>query len=102
MPGTTDLIGYAASIAVLLTFLMRTMLPLRIVAIVSNILFLTYSYLAHIPPVFLLHVALLPVNCLRLPGVGFGEARSDKPLASHAFRDALYQRAGARRERRPL
>lgn len=62
----TDLLGYAASIAVLATFLMPTMLPLRLVAILSNILFLLYGYFAHIPPVLFLHVTLLPINVVRL------------------------------------
>jgi hypothetical protein len=61
-----DLLGYAASAAVLGTFLMRSMLPLRLIAILSNILFLLYGHIAHIHPVFLLHVALLPINALRL------------------------------------
>jgi len=46
-----DLLGYAASVVVLATFLMRAMLPLRLVAILSNVLFLSYGYLAHVPPV---------------------------------------------------
>jgi hypothetical protein len=62
----TDALGYAASVAVLATFLMRTMLPLRVVAIASNVLFLAYGYFAHIPPVLFLHAALLPINVLRL------------------------------------
>ena len=61
-----DLLGYAASFAVLTTFLMRTMLPLRLIAILSNVLFLAYGYAAHINPVFFLHMALLPINTVRL------------------------------------
>jgi hypothetical protein len=61
-----EVLGYAASSAVLATFMMRTMLPLRLVAIASNILFILYGYLAHIPPILLLHVALLPINAVRL------------------------------------
>lgn len=61
-----DLLGYAASTAVLATFLMRTMLPLRLTAILSNLLFLSYGYLAHITPVLFLHLALLPINVTRL------------------------------------
>ncbi len=61
-----DLLGYAASTAVLATFLIRTMLPLRLVAILSNLLFLSYGYLAHVPPVLFLHLALLPINVTRL------------------------------------
>jgi hypothetical protein len=61
-----DALGYAASVAVLATFLMRTMLSLRFVAIASNLLFILYGHLAHIEPVLLLHVALLPINVFRL------------------------------------
>ena len=61
-----DLLGYAASCAVLATFVMRTMVPLRSIAILSNILFVAFAYCQHIYPVFLLHVALLPVNGWRL------------------------------------
>jgi hypothetical protein len=62
----TDLLGYAASCAVLATFLMRTMVPLRLIAIVSNVLFLGFGYAQHIYPVFFLHLALLPINTWRL------------------------------------
>jgi hypothetical protein len=61
-----DFLGYAASASVLLTFCMGTMLPLRIVAIASNVLFATFGVFAHIYPVLVLHVILLPVNVTRL------------------------------------
>jgi uncharacterized protein YjiS (DUF1127 family) len=61
-----DLIGYAACAGVFATFCMSTMVPLRIVAICSNVLFVTFSALAHIYPVLVLHVVLLPVNVVRL------------------------------------
>jgi hypothetical protein len=61
-----DWLGYAASLAVLATFLMRTMRPLRLVAILSNILFVGYGYIDHIQPIFLLHLTLLPINLWRL------------------------------------
>ena len=62
----TDILGYAASASVLITFCMSTMVPLRVVAIVSNVLFATFGGLAHIYPVLVLHVVLLPVNVMRL------------------------------------
>jgi CRP/FNR family cyclic AMP-dependent transcriptional regulator len=62
----SDILGYAAASAVLVSFLMRSMVPLRLVAILSNILFVSYGYLAHIHPVLLLHAALLPINIARL------------------------------------
>jgi CRP/FNR family cyclic AMP-dependent transcriptional regulator len=48
----TEVVGYAAASAVLASFLMRSMVPLRLVAILSNILFLSYGYLADIAPCF--------------------------------------------------
>ena len=61
-----DLLGYAASLAVLATFYMKTMGSLRTAAIVSNILFVAYGYSEHILPVLYLHLVLLPINTMRL------------------------------------
>jgi CRP/FNR family transcriptional regulator, cyclic AMP receptor protein len=60
------LLGYAASAAVLATFCMSTMIPLRVVGLGSNVLFMAYGYADHLYPVFFLHAILLPVNALRL------------------------------------
>lgn len=60
------LLGYAASAAVLATFCMNTMIPLRVVALVSNALFMAYGFADQLYPVFFLHAILLPVNALRL------------------------------------
>jgi hypothetical protein len=62
----TDALGYAASSAVLVTFLMTRMTPLRVVAIVSNILFIAFGFQQHVYPVFFLHLILLPINVWRL------------------------------------
>ena len=61
-----DVLGYAASAAVLATFCMSTMIPLRILALASNVLFVAYGYFEHVYPVLILHAALFPVNFLRL------------------------------------
>jgi CRP-like cAMP-binding protein len=60
------LLGYAASAAVLATFCMSTMIPLRVMALASNVLFMAYGYADQLYPVFFLHAILLPVNALRL------------------------------------
>jgi CRP/FNR family cyclic AMP-dependent transcriptional regulator len=65
-PTWVQLVGYVASLLVLSTFYMKAMIPLRCVAIVSNVAFLTYGYFAGLYPVFFLHVVLLPLNILRL------------------------------------
>jgi len=72
----SEVLGYAASSAVLVTFLMRSMMPLRLVAILSNVLFLAYGYAADIHPVLLLHAALLPINITRLATLRSGDVFS--------------------------
>ena len=62
----TDLLGYSAGLAVLAAFCMSSIVPLRIVAILSNVLFVSYGLLVHLYPVFLLHAILLPINLLKL------------------------------------
>ena len=60
------MVGWAASAAVLATFCMNTMIPLRVLAIISNVLFCAFGAVAHIFPVLILHAILLPVNVVRL------------------------------------
>ena len=62
----SDLLGYAASCAVLVSFLMRTMVPLRLVAILSNVLFVAFGYVQNLHPILILHMVLLPINSWRL------------------------------------
>ena len=47
--------GYAASALVLVTFCMRTMIPLRIAAVCSNLAFIVYGFYAQLYPVLFLH-----------------------------------------------
>lgn len=59
-----DGIGYLASVLVLLTFCMSTMLSLRAVATCSNIAFISYGISAKLYPVLILHIILLPLNVI--------------------------------------
>jgi len=61
-----NVLGYAASSAVLATFCMKTMRPLRILAVGSNVLFACYGFLDGIYPVLILHIILFPINVMRL------------------------------------
>ena len=61
-----ELIGYAAAACVFLTFYMKTMVPLRLAGIASNVLFIVYGYFSGAHPVLILHLALLPLNIWRL------------------------------------
>ena len=61
-----NLAGYAASSMVLATFCMKTMRPLRILALASNVLFAVYAFCGGLYPVLILHVVLFPINLARL------------------------------------
>jgi CRP-like cAMP-binding protein len=61
-----EMAGYLAAVLVFLTFYMKTMVPLRVIGIFSNCVFITYAYLGGLYPVLILHVILLPLNSLRL------------------------------------
>ena len=57
-----DYVGFLAALTVLATFCMDTILPLRGLAIASNILFIVYGTAGQLYPVLLLHALLLPIN----------------------------------------
>lgn len=59
-------VGYAASLLVLLTFCMKGMIPLRVVALCSNVAFIAYACGMQLMPIILLHGVLIPINIYRL------------------------------------
>ena len=61
-----DLLGWCAAFLVLACFYLKTMVGLRLVAIVSNLAFAGYGMLADATPVLVLHCLLLPLNLVRL------------------------------------
>ena len=61
-----ELLGWAAAGFTLLAFSMRTMLPLRVSAIASNLFFIVYAGLEGLTPILVLHGILLPFNLIRL------------------------------------
>jgi hypothetical protein len=61
-----DVVGYWASTMVFLTFVTKDMRLLRVLGLVSNVAFLSYGLLTWLPPVFCLHLILLPINAIRL------------------------------------
>jgi CRP-like cAMP-binding protein len=61
-----EMAGYLAAALVFLTFYMKTMIPLRMIGICSNCMFIIYGALDGIYPVLVLHLILLPLNCQRL------------------------------------
>jgi hypothetical protein len=58
---------------------MRSMKPLRWVAIASNVAFIAYGYLGGLAPILLLHALLLPVNVYRLAQLRGACVRNEPP-----------------------
>ena len=103
-----ELFGWAAAAATFTTFTMKTMLPLRAVSVIANILFITYGSLAESMPVLALHLTLLPLNVLRLyqiyrttksireakPSEGLPTGIAGLLTATHVPQDAVIFRRG--------
>jgi CRP/FNR family cyclic AMP-dependent transcriptional regulator len=64
--GWAQIPGYAGAVFVVVSFMMKTMIPLRIMTILSNICFILYAYLESQYPTFVLHIVLLPLNAVRI------------------------------------
>lgn len=79
-----EIFGYIASVLVFATFYMRTMLPLRIVAVASNLAFIAYAAIDGLTPILILHSALLPLNLLRLMQIRELGAQVER-ASSHEF-----------------
>jgi hypothetical protein len=60
------LVGFLAAALVIATLSMRTMVPLRIIGICSNVAFVTYGVLFGSYPTIVLHSILFPLNIYRL------------------------------------
>lgn len=60
------MIGFFAAGLVIATLSMRTMVPLRIIGIASNVAFVTYGLLFGSLPTVVLHAILFPLNVYRL------------------------------------
>ena len=65
--------AWVAAALVFSSFFMRTMIPLRLVALFSNVAFISYGLLGlvygvfgRVYPILVLHACLLPVNLVRL------------------------------------
>lgn len=59
-------LGYAGIVLALLSCFMRSMEPLRMVALVGNLVGMTYGYMESVWPTFFGNLMLLPINGFRL------------------------------------
>jgi CRP/FNR family transcriptional regulator, cyclic AMP receptor protein len=65
--------AWVAALLVFSSFFMKTMIPLRVIAIASNVAFISYALLGlkygifgRVYPILILHSALFPLNLIRL------------------------------------
>ena len=61
-----NLMGVIGGFFYIASLYLKTMVPLRIAAIASNIFFMAYGLMAKALPTFIMYAVLLPINCIRL------------------------------------
>src|SRR5215216_8009498 len=104
--------GWISAALVFSSFFMKTMVPLRMVAICSNIAFMTYALLGlkygvfgRVYPILVLHASLVPLNMIPAQAAARahtrrarGERRRDDPLprpvharGDHAAGEVLFK-----------
>jgi len=89
-------LAYVVSLLVLGTFGMRTMMPLRIAALASNVSLIAYSLVSHLYLVLLLQVILLPINLWRLIEIVQLARRLRSAVSEDSVFKALLPFAGVR------
>lgn len=62
----SDALGYLGLVLVVASSSMRTMTPLRVLSIASNLTFIGYSLVQGLLPLLILYSLLLPINSIRL------------------------------------
>jgi hypothetical protein len=80
-----EMLGYAAVIVNVGVYLMRTMIPLRIFAVVTNCMFIGYAFLTGVYPTLVLNCVLLPLNALRLTEMLLLIRRTRTAAVKHDF-----------------
>jgi hypothetical protein len=111
--GLVEALGWLAALCTLLTFACRDARRLRLLALAANASFIAYGLLASLWPVLALHLALVPINALRLlevqrmasrkigseaNQVGFGEDRVVQKQRRHGCAKAEPGSGATRRE----
>lgn len=79
--GSTDFLGYVACGLVLLTFSLQAMLPLRLVALCSNMAFIAYGWATRLMPILVLHCLLASINTLSIVRALSARRANDKRQA---------------------
>ncbi|MCC6982463.1 MAG: cyclic nucleotide-binding domain-containing protein [Bauldia sp.] len=92
-----DFVGYLASLFNIASISRRSMIPLRVLAILSNGTFIAYGAAAQLYPVLITHLILLPLNVLRLREMLDMVARLKQAVSGELRLDWLKHFTGKRR-----
>ena len=60
------LFGFIGAVLTLASYLMKSMMPLRLVALSANIFFVVYGYLESALPSLMLYAAMIPINAKKV------------------------------------
>jgi len=74
--------GYIAALLTFIAFFMKDSLRLRQVALASNVFYAVWAAEIHLLPTMVLHLALFPVNCVRLVQILRERRAIDRALAA--------------------
>ena len=80
-----EILGYVAVAVNIGVYLMRTMIPLRVFAVATNVLFIGWAFLDDVYPTLLLNCILLPLNGYRLAEMLILVRRTRTAVAKHEF-----------------
>jgi CRP/FNR family cyclic AMP-dependent transcriptional regulator len=80
------LLGFLGAVLTLASYLMKSMMPLRVVALASNFAFVAYGYLESALPSLMLYAAMIPINAKKVWEMkklvrAIENAKSDTPVS---------------------
>lgn len=78
-----ETVGFVAAVLTLITFAQKRMLDMRLAALSSNVVFITYGLLGGIYPVLVLHMLLFPINLMRCIAEILGRRTTKKSDYNH-------------------
>ena len=81
-----DVLGFIGAGLMAASYLMKSMLPLRLVALAANVCLLAYALKAHSWPTVLLYLAVIPINLKKVVEIrklvaAIAHARADSPVS---------------------
>ena len=80
------LFGFIGAVLTLASYLMKSMLPLRLMALAANVFFVAYGYLESALPSLMLYAAMIPINAKKVYEIkklvrAIENAKADTPVS---------------------